>query len=143
MFLQPSQITLNQDNHHYMKKVIALMAFLTLAVMGYTQVPKHLTGPRAKNYKSWLKSKSKANIAHIEVSVKKSTKTPVKSLKATRLVSPHRHFVANVWRGGRLFGPHYKNLKPWQKASLSKVLVAKAEPIDRRPAKQVGQKVAP
>ncbi|NRB49440.1 MAG: hypothetical protein HRU41_17305 [Saprospiraceae bacterium] len=126
-----------------MKKVIALMAFLTLAAMGYTQVPRHLTGPKAKNYKPWLKSKSKANLAHIQVSVKKSQKMPVKSLKATRLVSPHRHFVANVWRGGRVFGPHYKNLKPWQKASLSKVLVAKAEPVENKPAKQVDQKVAP
>ncbi|MBX2870945.1 MAG: hypothetical protein KTR30_02570 [Saprospiraceae bacterium] len=126
-----------------MKKVIALMGMLTLAAMGYAQIPRHLQGPRAKNYKPWLKSKSKANIAHIQVSVKKTKKTPVKSLKATRLVAPHRHFIANVWKGGRLFGPHYKNLKPWQKASLSKVLVAKVEPLDKVSAKKSDQVVAP
>ncbi len=127
-----------------MKKVIALMGFLALAAMGYAQVPRHLQGPRAKNYKPWLKSKSPANtIAHIQVTAKKSKKSPAKSAKALRPVVTHRHFIANVWKGGRLFGPHYKNLKPWQKASLSTVLVAKAEPADKKLVKPLDQLMAP
>lgn len=127
-----------------MKKVIALMGFLTLAAMGYAQAPKHLQGPRAKNYKPWLKSKPQVgSIAHIQVNPKKPKGPAAKHRKAWMPDSSSRYTATEVKKYRRLVGPRYKNLRPWQEAPQPKILVVKAEPSKKKAVKKSGQVIAP
>ena len=122
-----------------MKKVIALMGFLALATMGYTQAPKHLQGPRAKNYKPYLKSSPQVgSIAHIQVNPKKPKGPSAKHRKAWAPDDATRYRAAEVRRYTRWTGPGYKNLRPWQEAPKPKILIAKENPpTEQQPAKSI------
>lgn len=127
-----------------MKKVIALMACLTLAAMGYAQAPKDLQGPRAKNYKPWLKSKKQVGtIAHIQVNPKKPKGPAAKHRKSWMPDSSARYTATEVKKYRRLVGPRYKNLRPWQEAPKPKILVVQAEPAKKKVVKKSSQAIAP
>lgn len=127
-----------------MKEVIALLGFLTLAAMGYAQAPKHLQGPRAKNYKPWLKPKQQVGtIAHIQVNPKKPKGPAAKHRKARMPDSSTRYTATEVKKYKRLTGPRYKNLRPWQKAPEPKILVVKAEQAKQKAVKKPKQVIAP
>lgn len=112
-----------------MKKVITLMGFLALTAIVHAQAPKHLQGPRAKNYKPWLKSKSQAGkIAHIQVNPKKPKGPAAKHRKAWAPDAATQYRATGVRKYTRLTGPRYKNLRPWQEAPKPKVLIVQEEP---------------
>lgn len=119
-----------------MKKVIAFMAFLAFAVMGYAQAPRHLQGPRAKNYKPYLKSSPQVgSIAHIQVNPRKPKGPKAKHAKAWRADASTKYVPTGVKTYSRLIGPRYKNLRAWQEAPKPKVLIVE-EKLPRKKQKQ-------
>jgi len=104
------------------------MGFLALTAITYAQAPKHLQGPRAKNFKPWLKSNPQTGkIAHIQVSPKKPKGPAAKHRKAWAPDAATQYRATGVRKYRRLTGPRHKNLRPWQEAPKPKVLIVKGE----------------
>ena len=120
------------------------MGFLTLFVMGYAQAPKHLQGPKAKNYKPWLKSKRQVGtIAHIQVNPKKPKGPAAKHRKAWRPDSSTGYTATEVKKYRRINWSSLQNLRPWQEAPQPKILIVKAEQAKQKTAKKSRQVIAP
>lgn len=116
-----------------MKKVITLMGFLALTAIAYAQAPKHLQGPRAKNYKPWLKSNPQAGkVAHIQVNPKKPKGPAAKHRKSWAPNAATQYRETGVRKYRRLTGPRYKNLKPWQEAPKPKELIVQEKTPDQQ-----------
>lgn len=94
-----------------MKKMAIFLCLIALAVIGQAQAPAHLTGPAAKNYKSWQKQSSQADRL-ILVTV---NKPPLTGPAAKNRPLPQRtnqqdlQVVSTKKSSPKVMGPLYKN----------------------------------
>jgi hypothetical protein len=90
---------------------LVFLTIVSLNFIGFTQSPKNLTGPKAKNYKPWEHTEEYLKIHHITYSKKPVLQKPNQTTQNS-LVKETQHINHNAHRP-QLIGPKAKNYTPW------------------------------
>lgn len=109
------------------KLVLFLFASVLLTTIGYAQTRGGLTGPKAKNYKSWQDNSEKATVVH-QVSKKQMTGPQAKNKHLRKSQGTEEYAVVSSPNRERLTGPKAKNQKLVQPTRSSDMDTVSDEP---------------
>jgi hypothetical protein len=116
-----------------MKKLVLLFfASILLTSIGYAQNRGGLTGPKAKNYKSWQHDAEKSSAVVYKVNKKRLTGPQAKNKHLIKDKSDVQYAAVSTSSRPRLTGPKAKNQKLMQPAREINLDTASDEPVQEK-----------